>query len=204
MVKSPNVCVNKKVTSAYLFASMIQETTKLEVAVIYSSLLRGSITSILNREVSTPRYIFEWNGTVGGTILNVMLITLENSVLILAGIRVSSYLKYHIESLSMKLNDPFGRLERRHQQGYESMRNTLRNNNINTKEAAMGVIKRSKTHAFKYIGIGSVILLPISLAIPKVAPVTLSLTLFLVVWIASSTINGHRYIHRYIKEELGK
>ena len=104
----------------------------------------------------------------------------------------------------MKFNDPFGRMGRRHQQGYESMRDTLRNSNIDTQEAALEVIKKSKTQALKYIGVGAAILLPISLALPKVAPLTLSLTLFLVVWVASSTINGHRYIHRYIEEELGK
>lgn len=102
----------------------------------------------------------------------------------------------------MKLNDPFGRMESRHQQGYETMRETLRNSGIDTPEGALEVIKQIKKRALKYISIGLIVLLPVSLALPKVMPLTLSLALFLVVWVASSTISGQRYIHRYIEEEL--
>ncbi len=102
----------------------------------------------------------------------------------------------------MKLNDPFGRLESRHQAGYESMRDTLRANGIDTPEAARETIKRSKRHGLKYIGAGMAVLLPLILLLPKALPVTLSLALFLVVWVASSTYNGQRYIQRYIDEDL--
>jgi uncharacterized membrane protein len=102
----------------------------------------------------------------------------------------------------MKINDPFGRMESRHQQGYESVRDTMRNSSIDTPSAALEVIKQSKKRALKYISVGIAVLLLVTCVLPKAIPVTLSLALFLVVWIASSTVNGQRYIQRYVDEEL--
>ncbi len=102
----------------------------------------------------------------------------------------------------MKLNDPFGRLESRHQAGYESMRDTLRAHGINTPEAARETIKLSRQRALKYLGVGMAVLLPLIWLLPKAMPVTLSLVLFLVAWVVSSTLNGQRYIQRYIDEDL--
>ncbi len=111
-------------------------------------------------------------------------------------------LKFPKRDSPMKFNDPFGRLENRHKLGYESMRDTMRNNGIETPEEAWEAIKQSKKHALKYMITGAVVLLLVTLVLPKMLPVTLSLALFLVVWIVSSTINGQRYIQRYIDEEL--
>jgi len=102
----------------------------------------------------------------------------------------------------MKLNDPFGRMESRHQLGYESMRDTMRNSGIDTPDEAWEAIRRSKKRALKYLSIGMAVLLLVTLLLPKTVPVTLSLAVFLVVWIVSSTINGQRYIQRYIDDEL--
>ena len=102
----------------------------------------------------------------------------------------------------MKLNDPFGRLELRHQTGYETMRETMRNNGIDTPEAAREVIREAKKRAMQYIGWGMAVLLPMLLLLPEMRPVTISLAFFLVVWIVKSTLNGQRYIQRYIDEDL--
>lgn len=104
----------------------------------------------------------------------------------------------------MKLNDPFGRMEKRHQLGYQSMRDTMRHSGIDTPEAAREVIHQSRNVALKYTAIGMAALLLLTLLFPKSILVTLSLALFLVVWVAKSTINGQRYIQRYIKEELNQ
>ena len=104
----------------------------------------------------------------------------------------------------MKLNDPFGRMESRHQLGYESMRDAMRKSGIDTPKAAWQVVRQSKKKAIKYICIGIGVLLSVTVLLPKALPVTLSLALFMVVWIISSTINGQRYIQRYIDEDLEK
>lgn len=102
----------------------------------------------------------------------------------------------------MKLNDPFGRMENRHQRGYESMRDALRNNGITSPDAAWEIVSESKKRARHYIAIGVVVLLLLSLLIPKATPITLTLGVFLIVFITVSTNNGKRYIERYVKEEL--
>lgn len=102
----------------------------------------------------------------------------------------------------MKLNDPFGRMAMRHQLGYESMRDTMRNSGIDTPNAAWEVIRQSKKNALKYIGTGIAVLLLVTCLLPKAIPVTLSLALFLVAWVVNSTINGRRYVQRYIDEDL--
>lgn len=102
----------------------------------------------------------------------------------------------------MKLNDPFGRMESRHQRGYKSMVETMRSSGVETEEAAQKIIQLSKKNALKYVCIILVLLLPILVLLPKMMPVTVSLAVFLVFWIANSTLNGQRYIQRYIEEEL--
>ena len=102
----------------------------------------------------------------------------------------------------MKLNDPFGRLETRHQTGYESMRDTLRGIGIDTPEAAQEVIKNFEKRAMKSMVVGIALLLLVTLLLPKLFPVTASLGLFLVAWVLSSNYNGKRYIQRYIDEDL--
>ena len=102
----------------------------------------------------------------------------------------------------MKLNDPFGRLESRHQIGYESMRDTMLSSGINTRQAALEVMRQSKKRALKFISVIILLVLPIIWLLPKAIPVTLSLALFLVVWVVVSNINAGRYIQRYIDEDL--
>ena len=102
----------------------------------------------------------------------------------------------------MKLNDPSGRLESRHQIGYESMRDTMRSSGIDTPQAAQEVIKRSKKRALKFLAAGLVVLVPLLWLLPKAMPITISLALFFAVWVVSSNINAQRYIQRYIDEDL--
>ena len=104
----------------------------------------------------------------------------------------------------MKLNDPFGRMESRHQRGYESMRDTLRNGGIDTPEAALQIINESKKRAQNFLIIGLIAFLLAALLWPEGRVVSLSLVLFFVVWVITSANNGQRYIRRYIDEELSK
>ena len=102
----------------------------------------------------------------------------------------------------MKLNDPFGRLESRHQIGYESMRDTMHSSGIDTPQAALDFIKQSKKRALKFLGAGMVLVVPMIWLLPKAMPVTISLALFFVVWVVKSNISAQRYIKRYIDEDL--
>jgi hypothetical protein len=102
----------------------------------------------------------------------------------------------------MKLNDPFGRMARRHQAGYEAMRDALRRSGTETAEAAWAIYTQAKKRGLNFIGIGSAILFLVTIILPQALPITLSLALLLIAWVISSTINGRRYIERYINEDL--
>lgn len=102
----------------------------------------------------------------------------------------------------MKLNDPFGRMASRHQVGYESMRDTLRRGGVKTPQAAQELIHQSKQRAVKFSCIGLVVLLLLVCLLPKALPIAFGLVLFFGAWVASTTINGRRYIERFIDEEL--
>ena len=102
----------------------------------------------------------------------------------------------------MKLNDPFGRLESRHQIGYESMRDTMRSSGIDTPQAAQEFIKNSKKRGLKFLGMGLLLLVPLLLLLPKAMPLTISLALFFAVWVIKSNISAQQYIQRYIEEDL--
>lgn len=102
----------------------------------------------------------------------------------------------------MKLNDPFGRMERRHKAGYEAMRNSLVRGDITSPQAARELIKKSRKRAVKVFGAAVLLFLLVLIALPKAIPVALFLLLFLAVWLVNSSVNGQRYIERFIEEEL--
>jgi hypothetical protein len=104
----------------------------------------------------------------------------------------------------MKLDDPFGRLESRHQKGYETMRTTLREAGIETPQAAREAIRQAWRRGATVVVVGLSLLLVVASLLPNVIPLALGLGLFLIVWVTTSTINGQRYVNRYIEEELGR
>ena len=102
----------------------------------------------------------------------------------------------------MKLNDPFGRLEKRHQVGYEAMRDAMLHAGIDTPQAAHEVIRKTIKRAMKFVAAGAVILVLVNLLAPQAITAALFLAFMILIWVATWTINGRRYVKRYIEEEL--
>jgi len=102
----------------------------------------------------------------------------------------------------MKLNDPFGRLERRHQIAYQAVRDSLQRSGVVTEEAAQQVIKATRQRAVLVIGAAAVIALSAKLIIPGAFMIVGAFCLLLSAWVMSWTINGKRYVTRYIEEDL--
>lgn len=102
----------------------------------------------------------------------------------------------------MKLNDPFGRMERRHQTGYEAMRKSLERAGITTPEAAREIIRQSQKRVMNILVVVLITLLLVILIFPKATPLVIFLAVLVAVWLFNSTVNGKRYIERYIDEEL--
>jgi hypothetical protein len=102
----------------------------------------------------------------------------------------------------MKLNDPFGRMARRHQTGYESMRAVLQNAGIETPEAARAIIRKTRVRAVKFLAVCLVLFLLSAWLLPNGLVVSLFFAILVAVWVVTWMINGKRYIDRYIEEDL--
>ena len=103
----------------------------------------------------------------------------------------------------MKLNDPFGRMERRHQVSYEVVRDSLSRNNIKTVEGARRIIEDTRKRALKFLAAAAVIALLVAWLLPRALLGVVAVALLFAAWVINWTINGERYIKRYIDEELG-
>ena len=102
----------------------------------------------------------------------------------------------------MKLNDPFGRMEKRHQVGYEAVRDSLNRGNIDTVEGARRIIKDTRKRALKFVVAAAAAALLTYFLLPK-ALLAVGAVVFLAgVWVITWTVMGERYIKRYIEEEI--
>ena len=102
----------------------------------------------------------------------------------------------------MKLNDPFGRLEKRHQASYEMMRDAMSKSGITTVQAAQDVITESKNRSLKFLGVVLAFLLLIFFFSPNLMPALACLAVIMAIWTFKSVLNGRGYVNRYIAEEL--
>ncbi len=102
----------------------------------------------------------------------------------------------------MKLNDPFGRLEKRHQASYEMMRDAMQRGGIVTEQAAQDVIVQSKNRSLKFLSVVLVILFLLLILVPQYMPLLACLAIIMIIWAVRSMISGKRYVDRYIKEEI--
>lgn len=103
---------------------------------------------------------------------------------------------------TMKINDPFGRLERKHQAGYEAMRDSLHKAGVRTESAALELMQASEQRIMKFGAIALAVAVLLAFAFSTYATIVICAAMFLVAWLFSFTVNGRRYIKRYIEEEL--
>ena len=101
----------------------------------------------------------------------------------------------------MNLNDPFGRLQQRDAAGYAALRDKLAAAGVHSAAAVRQVQADTRRNVLTF---GAVVLLTALLLVglvPKLAPVTLSLALLLLVVAGNALIKGQRYLRRYVAEE---
>lgn len=102
----------------------------------------------------------------------------------------------------MKLSDPFGRMEKRHQANYEMMRDAMQKGGIRTVQAAQDVISQSKTRSLKFMSVVLAVLFLAVCVVPHIMPALVCLAVILILWTVNSIASGKRYVDRYINEEL--
>ncbi|MGB0733924.1 MAG: hypothetical protein ACPGPF_09155 [Pontibacterium sp.] len=102
----------------------------------------------------------------------------------------------------MKLHDPFGRMAKRHETRYQSLKGTLESAGIDTKEKAEQTIKQLDHR----VRLGLLVVIPtlclLAFFFQKAAPIVAMFGALIVVWLVQTTYHGKKYIARYIEEEL--
>ena len=102
----------------------------------------------------------------------------------------------------MKLNDPFGRVARREQQAYESLRETLKESGVTTTEDAVIVLERTQVRGRKIVFAVVFVNLLVAFINPDALTISLIFSGIGLIWAFNMTKNSRKYIQRYIEEEL--
>lgn len=101
----------------------------------------------------------------------------------------------------MNLNDPFGRLQQRDAAGYAALRDKLAAAGVDSATEVKQVLADTRRNVLIF---GAIVLLTTLLllgVLPKLAPITLSLALLLLVVAGNALIKAQRYLTRYVAEE---
>jgi hypothetical protein len=100
----------------------------------------------------------------------------------------------------MKLNDPFGRMARRREREYESLRQSLLNAGLTERAKAEELIESLKKRSKQ----GLWILIPLTavaaVAFQTYAIFILAFGALLILWLTNTMRRGQEYIGRYIEE----
>jgi hypothetical protein len=102
----------------------------------------------------------------------------------------------------MNLNDPFGRVARREQQEYESLRASLKESGVNSRGDVDVVLERIQMRGTKIVAVIAIITLLLTLLYPGALTITLIFSGLSLLWVFKMTKNARQHIQRYIDEEI--
>ncbi len=102
----------------------------------------------------------------------------------------------------MRIDDPFGRVARRREREYESFRESLRGAGVTTRADADQVLGRIRSRGLTAGMVGLAIVAALVLLSPQSAALTLVFGAIYGLWLLRTSINGRRYLQRYVAEEL--
>lgn len=104
----------------------------------------------------------------------------------------------------MNLNDPFGRVARREQQEYESLRDSLKESGVNSRSDADVILERIQARGTKIVTVIAIITLLVALLFPDAHTITLIFSGLALLWVFKMTKNARQHIQRYIEEEISR
>ena len=102
----------------------------------------------------------------------------------------------------MNLNDPFGRMESKHQREYKSLCDSLKKMGINTPADAQALLERIQDRGKWGLAIIFTTSLLLSFIFSDLLYLFLLCGVVAVFWLLKTTTNGQKYVNRYIEEEL--
>ncbi len=104
----------------------------------------------------------------------------------------------------MNINDPFGRMQDKHQRNYESLCLTLQKSGLTNRADAQALLEKLRRRGIW----GLVFIVPVTLLLALVLPelrlFVLACGVLLAFWLSRTSVNSQEYIKRYIREELAE
>ena len=104
----------------------------------------------------------------------------------------------------MNLNDPFGRMQDKHQRNYESLCLSLQKAGLTNRADAQALLKKLRRRGLWGMAIIVLVTLPLALALPELRFFVLACGALLVFWLSKTCVNSQEYVKRYIREELAE
>ena len=104
----------------------------------------------------------------------------------------------------MNINDPFGRVQDKHQRNYESLCEALKKAGVTNRAAAEALLVKLRKRGLWGLAIIVPIALLLALALPQLRIFVLACGVLLVFWLMKTSLNSQDYVKRYIREVLAE
>ncbi len=102
----------------------------------------------------------------------------------------------------MNLNDPFGRLQQKQRDSYETLRGSLRSKGVVNRDAADMVLKNMLKNALLMISLVVLVVVAAAFFFPDSIAIVIVFAVMALFWIVTTALNGYRLVKRYIEQEL--
>jgi len=104
----------------------------------------------------------------------------------------------------MNINDPFGRMQDKHQRNYESLRLSLEKAGLSSRADGQALLEKLRRRGIWGLAVIVAVTLLLALALPELRLFVLACGALLFFWLSKTSLNGREYVRRYIREELGE
>jgi len=102
----------------------------------------------------------------------------------------------------MNFNDPFGRVQRKQQRNYESLRLSLQKCNVTNRDDAQALVEKIRWRGIWGLAVIVPLFLVLALVLPQLRFLVLACGVLFVYWWRKTSTKSQEYIKRYIREEL--
>lgn len=102
----------------------------------------------------------------------------------------------------MNFNDPFGRMQSKHQRHYESLCLSLKEANITNKDDAQALVGKIRRRGIWGLAVIVPVTLLLALVLPELRLFVLTCGGLLAFWTIKTCTKSQEYVKRYISEEL--
>lgn len=104
----------------------------------------------------------------------------------------------------MNINDPFGRIQNKHQRNYDSLRLSLQESGLTDRADAEALLVKLRWRGIWGLAFIVPVTLLLALVLAELRFLVLACGVLLVFWLSKTCLNSQEYVKRYIREELAE